>query len=120
MFSRHVQLLAAESYVRRRLDASGAPQAAPDDWPAFAARLDVVFPTLCELFAQVYGERPDCLDQLAELVIQAAVSWSERPADLKAIDADRERHPDWFQSNAMLGGVCYVARYAADLDGIRP
>ena len=40
-----------------------------------------------------------------------------RPADLKALDAQREADPDWFQAERMLGGVCYVDLFAGDLDG---
>ena len=42
-----------------------------------------------------------------------------RPAELCALDAAREADRDWFQSKAMLGGVCYVDLFAGDLDGIR-
>ena len=42
---------------------------------------------------------------------------AERPDDLRALDAAREADPDWFLANRMLGGVCYVDRYAGDLAG---
>lgn len=119
MFSKQQQIAAAHSYVLQRLAAAGVAAADPTAWPAFEARLTGVFPTLCELFAEIYGERPDCLDQLAELVLLGARSWSARPDELKALDALREADPCWFQSNEMLGGVCYVDRYAGTLAGIR-
>jgi amylosucrase len=53
------------------------------------------------------------------MVLDAAVSWQDRPADLKAIDASRTMAPDWFQSNRTLGGVCYVDLYAGNLAGLR-
>ncbi len=89
------------------------------DWTAFEERFDRNFPELCQLFHGLYGTREDWLAQLTALVVQAARSWSERPADLKAHDAARVAHDGWFQSNDMLGGVCYVDRYAEDLEGIR-
>jgi amylosucrase len=119
MFSRRQQIVAARSFVLQRLERAAIVEALGPDWPAFAARLEAVFPRLCELFAEVYGERDDCLDHLAELVVLAARSWHERPAELKALDAAREADPAWFQSNRMLGGVCYVDRYAGTLAGIR-
>ena len=85
----------------------------------FDRRLEEHFPTLRSLFHSLYGARRDWLDQLSALVVQSARSWQERPQDLKALDAEREGNPDWFQSNRMLGGVCYVDRYAESLEGVR-
>lgn len=99
--------------LRARLD-----EVIPPD-PEFAARLDAYLPTLVELFAEVYGERDDVEDQLIALVRLAARSWGERDESLKAVDRAREGHPGWFRSNKMLGGVCYVDRYAGDLEGVR-
>ena len=114
MFSMQQQAKAALAFVSARLVAGNVTVAAD-----FTRRLEEVFPRLCELFAQVYGEREDCLDELAELVLLAARSHAERPADLKALDAEREADPAWFLSNHMLGGVCYVDRYADNFAGIR-
>jgi amylosucrase len=85
----------------------------------FQQRFDRHFPDLHRLFHSLYGTRPDFQEQLTALVLQAARSWNERPAELKALDADREHNTGWFQSNSMLGGVCYVDRYAEDLEGVR-
>jgi glycosidase len=43
----------------------------------------------------------------------------QRPADLRQLDRQREQNPLWFQSNQVLGGVCYVNLFAGDLAGIR-
>ena len=45
--------------------------------------------------------------------------WLARPAELQALDAAREADPTWFQSERMLGGVCYVDLFAGDLAGLR-
>ena len=89
------------------------------DRAVFEERFDRHFPALFRLFHDLYGARPDWLDQLTDLVMQSARSWAERPAPLKGLDAEREHNSGWFQSNTMLGGVCYVDRYAVDLDGVR-
>jgi amylosucrase len=114
MLSLHQQTVAARAYVDDALRAGGTP---PDE--AFNERLRLHFPRLFALFAELYGQREDCLDQLAALLALAARSWHERPGDLKALDAAREAQPTWFLSNRMLGGVCYVDRYARDLEGVR-
>lgn len=89
------------------------------DWTDFERRFGGHFPDLSRLFHSLYGSRPDFQDQLTSLVLEIARSWKQRPADLKLLDAGREGNSDWFQSNQMLGGVCYVDRYAADLEGVR-
>lgn len=89
------------------------------DLARFESRFDETFPSLRDLFTSVYGERADCGEQLAALVEQAAASWRDRSWDLKAVDSEREANPGWFESGDMLGGVCYVDRYAVDLSGVR-
>ncbi|WP_323960252.1 amylosucrase [Arthrobacter sp. JZ12] len=89
------------------------------DWSDFNRRFDEHFPTLHRLFEELYGDRADCLDELTQLVLLAARSWAARSAELKELDAERERQGAWFLGNDMLGGVCYVDRYAGNLDGVR-
>ena len=100
--------------IRERLPAASVAGDA-----GFDARLAANFPRLHELFRSLYGERDDALDALAGVIVDAATSWAERPADLKAADARREQDTGWYLSNRMLGGVCYVDRYAGSLRGIR-
>jgi amylosucrase len=105
---------AARQHVVRAL--AGADLNAGAD---FTQRLQRHFPDLCRLFYSLYGARSDWLDQLTALVLQSARSWQDRPADLKAVDAERAANSGWFLSNDMLGGVCYVDRYAESLEGVR-
>ncbi|KAA9111557.1 alpha-amylase family protein [Microbacterium rhizomatis] len=86
---------------------------------SFVERLDAQFPRLHALFATLYGHRADAREQLSAVVGEAAASWSRRPLELRARDAQRADDPDWFQSERMLGGVCYVDRYAGGLAGVR-
>ena len=46
-------------------------------------------------------------------------SYRERPADLKTLDLSRENNPRWFQSQKMLGGVCYIDLFAGHLRGLQ-
>lgn len=86
---------------------------------AFLARFDEQFPRLHDLFAALYGGRNDGQEQLAATIAAASASWNARPLDLKVRDAQRAADPDWFQSERMLAGVCYVDRFAGNLAGIR-
>lgn len=85
----------------------------------FLPHVEAHLPRLHDLFVQLYGERPDGRERLASVVDLARRSWALRPAELKAIDRERESAPGWFESERMLGGVCYVDRYAGGLSGIR-
>jgi amylosucrase len=85
----------------------------------FQRRMDAEYPRLERLFTRIYGDSPAVADHLASLVDELGESWRARPAELRALDDRREAEPDWFLSNRMLGGVCYVDLYAGDLSGIR-
>ncbi|MBI4928096.1 MAG: amylosucrase, partial [Anaerolineae bacterium] len=104
-----------------RLQARMAVQAgaAPAEWNSFVVRLERHFPDLFSLLYQVYGAQYDFFYHLEELLVALAQSWFARPVDLKGLDGQRESAPDWFASNAMLGGVLYVDLFAGDLEGVR-
>lgn len=102
-----------------RAAALAAAEAAGRLDDAFLARFDAQFPRLHGLFTRLYGDRPDGAEQLAQTVAAASASWNARPLDLKVHDAQRAADPDWFQSERMLGGVCYVDRFAGNLAGVR-
>jgi glycosidase len=89
------------------------------DWQVFRARLNAHFPRLFKLLLPIYGEQYDFFYHLEMLLTGLAKSWIDRPADLKALDAQREADSTWFQSNQMVGGVCYVDLFGGDLTGIR-
>lgn len=99
------------------LDAATTALGALDD--AFTDRFATHFPRLHALFGRLYGERSDAREALAEIIVVAARSWQARPLELRARDEERERDRTWFESERMLGGVCYVDRYAGGLTGIR-
>jgi amylosucrase len=67
----------------------------------------------------LYGAQYDFYYHLETILGTAAKMWLERPAELKALDALREADPHWFQSQKMVGGVCYVDLFAGNLEGVR-
>jgi amylosucrase len=85
----------------------------------FIERLKANFPELFHLYYQLYANQYDFFYHLEDLLSCMACSWIERSPALKSLDLAREANPDWFQSNAMLGGVVYVDLFAGDLNGIR-
>ena len=90
-----------------------------ENWKAFVHRLEVNWGTLFQLLLQLYGSQYDFYYYLEELLASMAQAWLERASELKSLDTAREANPDWFLSNQMLGGVCYVDLFAGNLDGLR-
>ena len=103
---------------RLELRFANAIAARSDEWHSFRQRLQAYFPRLFQLLKVLYGTQYDFYYHLEELLASLLTSWLERTATLKVLDAERERQPDWFLSNQILGGVCYVDLFAGDLTGI--
>ncbi|MEJ2195127.1 MAG: amylosucrase, partial [Ignavibacteriaceae bacterium] len=82
-------------------------------------RLSRHFTRLFGLLHQLYGKEYDFFYHLADILHTATRAWIERPAELKALDAIRENDPQWYQSNRMLGAVCYVDLFSGDLKGMK-
>ena len=91
----------------------------PQGWQVFIQRLGTRFPALFRLYIELYGSRYDFFYHLEDLLASLAQAWFERPTDLRELDHAREANPLWYQSNQLLGGVCYVDLFAGDLEGIR-
>ena len=94
-------------------------QADPAVWAPFQTRLEANFEALFDLLLHLYGGQYDFFYHLESILETAASMWLARPAELKALDSECEADPLWFQSQEMLGGVCYVDLFAGDLAGIR-
>ncbi|GGK94641.1 amylosucrase [Salinibacterium xinjiangense] len=77
------------------------------------------FPRLELLFERLYGDGAEARGILSGVADDLLRSFTERPADMKALDATRTADPEWFRSQRMLGAVCYVDLYAIDLAGLR-
>jgi glycosidase len=89
------------------------------EWEEFKARLEAHFPRLFSLLLRLYGQHYDFFYHLESIMGMAARMWLSRPSDLKKLDMAREAEPEWFQSQQMLGGVCYVDLFAGTLDGVK-
>jgi amylosucrase len=112
------QARAARAYIKEQLNAcpEGRAMLADKD---FVQRLDMNFITIYAIFVELYGYRNDCLDQIVDLILLCGRSWRDRPEELKTLDRERELNPEWYMSNKMLGGVCYVDLYGGNLAGVR-
>lgn len=93
--------------------------AAPTEWRVFETRLRREWERLFGLLLNLYGEHYDFFYHLEKLLHVVARSWFARPTWLKLLDARREAAPTWFQSQQMLGAVCYVDLLAGTLHNLR-
>ncbi|MCO6449816.1 MAG: alpha-glucosidase C-terminal domain-containing protein [Caldilineales bacterium] len=93
--------------------------ASATDWADFEERLYRHFERLFLALLDLYGGRYDFFFHLEDILATAAESWLARPQALKLLDDEREQNPTWFQSQGMVGGVCYVDLFADNLAGIR-
>lgn len=91
----------------------------PGAWQVFQQRLERYFPQLFATLYPVYGAVYDTIYHLEELLDALAESWLNRPPELQSLDREREANPDWFQSEKMMGAVCYVDLFAGDLSGLQ-
>ncbi len=91
----------------------------PQEWQIFEERLNRHFEDLFRILYHLYGKHYDFFFHIEELLNVLATYWIERSPELKKLDAERENRPEWFQSNQMLGGVCYVDLFAGTLKGIQ-
>ncbi len=83
------------------------------------ARLREHFADAFEMFYHLYGNHYDFFFHLEQTLLAVIEKFDERPARLRALDVEREADPNWFQSEQMIGAVCYVDLFAGDLAGIR-
>ncbi|NOT64677.1 MAG: amylosucrase [Methylotenera sp.] len=104
--------LAAFIQTQKNLGANSVPR-------EFLARLKAQLPTLIQQLGNVYVDYPAFELYIQNLIATMYASYNERPSALKALDQKRAKNPTWFQSQKMVGGVCYVDLYAKNLSGIR-
>ncbi|MFA7387736.1 MAG: alpha-amylase family glycosyl hydrolase, partial [Thiohalobacteraceae bacterium] len=102
-----------------RLEARFAAQVDTDAWQGYLQRLHNHFPKLFAALHQLYGQQYDFFFHLEGILASATEMWLARPTELKALDALREIDPQWYQSQRMLGAMCYADLFAGDLQGLR-
>jgi len=91
----------------------------PSEWQSFRERLQMNFKRIFDLLIQIYGGQYDFFYHLENLLCSLAEAWIDRSEELKKLDRLHEQDDRWFQSNKMVGGVCYVDLFAGNLEGVR-
>src|SRR3954470_8071323 len=86
---------------------------------AFEVRLERFFTELRDPLVAVYGADPRFEAAWASLLDAIAAAAAARPAELRALDHEREITPDWLHREQAVGYVTYVDRFAGTLAGVR-
>jgi amylosucrase len=102
-----------------RLEERFADRVTEGEWHGFVHRVQTQFPRLFAALYEIYGHHYDFFFYLEDILATATRRWLERSAELKALDANREVDPQWFQARRFVGATCYVDLFAGNLDGVR-
>lgn len=73
---------------------------------------------LIATFASLYADAPRFEAALQRLLAGMAACTDARPDALRALDDARERSPDWFLAQDMIGYTAYADRFGVDLRGV--
>ena len=93
-------------------------KALADGGTAFVERLKAHFSVFFERYYLLYGREYDFFYHLEQALQICCEMVTARPADLVALDLERENRPNWFLSEKMMGAVAYVDLFAGDLRGL--
>lgn len=94
------------------------PAARTSDDEIFDLRLARSAPDLFPMLEALYGTHRDYPSFREKLVKALKKGWTDRPADLKRLDLQRDLQPDWFQRPDMAGYVFYIDRFNGSLQGV--
>ncbi|KFI97295.1 alpha-amylase family protein [Bifidobacterium stellenboschense] len=92
-------------------EAKSKTKSAPATDDVFAARLARHHDEFESLFRMLYGDSPE----LAVFERAMADAYAARPADLKKLDIEREKDPEWYKRGDMFGMTMYTDLFAGDL-----
>ena len=108
-------IAAAEKEAALR-EAEAAKKAREDAIEAtYRARFDRHFEELRWLYMELYGNS----SMFAELCDNMKRFYMERNTDLRASDASREKRPDWYKQNDMMGMMFYIDNFAGNMKGVQ-
>ena len=107
---------AAAEKVAALREAEAAQKAREDAIEAtYRKRFDRHFEELRWLYMELYGNS----SMFAELCDNMKRFYMERNTNLRASDASREKRPDWYKQNDMMGMMFYIDNFAGNMKGVR-
>lgn len=85
----------------------------------FEKRFQNHFSDFFDNLYKLYGDRLDFIYIVEKSILQAGQSYINRDADLKKLDKKREKNPDWFANNNVVGAVLYVDLFCDNLSSLK-
>lgn len=82
----------------------------------FQERFDRRYDELKWLYCELYNNDMKAFDWLCNSLYDY---YTERKNELKALDRKREKNPDWYKTNGIVGMMMYVDAFADNLQGVR-
>ncbi|MEX1057164.1 MAG: alpha-amylase family glycosyl hydrolase, partial [Natronospirillum sp.] len=89
------------------------------EWQEFEPNLYAQFPRLFDLLRGLYGNQYDFFYHLEQLLSTVFSAWQDRSKTLRRQDAKRDKNPQWYKDEAMVGAAVYVDLFAGDLNALR-
>ena len=81
----------------------------------YEARFNQYYDELKWLYCELYKNQDEALEQLCGQMYRF---YTERKAALKTMDREREKDPQWYKGNRMVGMMMYTDAFAGDLKGV--
>lgn len=81
----------------------------------FTKRFDSRKDELKQLYMQLYPGKEQDFEQMVQMMYR---DYEARPAALKKIDRTREKNPQWYKGNDILGMMMYTDAFAGNLKGV--
>lgn len=82
----------------------------------FEQRLSQYYDELKWLYYELYGGDKKAFDYFCSMLRKC---WDERDETLKELDQAREKVPDWYAGNDILGMMMYTECFAKNLQGVK-
>lgn len=82
----------------------------------YEARLSRHMDELKWLYCELY---PECYTEFEQLLAMMQKCYQHRPGRLKELDRKREKNPQWYRKNDLVGMMMYTEAFAGDLKGVQ-
>ena len=108
------QTVSAKSQAAPKAREAVKPQLSVEEEACYGRRFSHHFDELKWLYMELY----DNSSMFAELCDNLHRFYEERNRDLKTQDLEREKNPEWYKTNEMLGMMFYIDNFAGNMKGV--
>ena len=87
--------------------------------PVFQKRFNENIKEIKQYYNELYGNIDDFSDHFNDLIKTIFQGYATRGSELIQVDVDREKYPDWFLSEKMMGMMLYVDLFTGNLKELK-